>query len=410
MDNEFQNIQALNRALGRCDSLRISKDKCSMRDLLITSDLLCYWLSNHLVPFWCAYGYDSGSKTWFDELDLSGAPVAVPRRVLVQARQAAVLAIMSRFDAFNVPEERLEAALQIILQRAIGPTGRVNHSLSSDGRKIFDVAGDLYDAEFVLFALAELAKTLGPTNQINKAIDSVFFHAVQNNRHPMGGLWESLEPRPHGSRSQNPHMHMVEAFLSLYEVTGNKKYLDESKAIIDFVLTCGRPNKLNAIQELWRSDGQSDESVIKIEIEPGHQFEWSFLIYRYSQLSGDQYTEIVSLLHDIGERCGVEPHSGFIYELVDERGDGASNTSRFWTHCERLRSQLRISEGNLISTPLEILQSIENILAFFDPKDMITLHERYDKDFHRVLGNVRASSVYHLVTSIDCFRRTCRVI
>ena len=410
MNNDFQNIQTLNRVVGRFDYLRISREKCSTGDLSITSDILCYWLSTHLVPFWCTSGFDSGSKTWFDELDPSGAPVAVPRRVLVQARQAAVLAIMSRFDDFGGHKGQLEAAVQIILQRAIGPNGRVYHSLSSDGDKIFDATGNLYDAAFVLFALAECAKTLGLTNQMSEAIDLVFLHAVQNNRHPMGGLWESFEHRPNGLRSQNPHMHLLEALLSLYELTGDAKYLVESKAIIEFILTYGRFNKLKAIQELWRSDCQIDEAAVRIEIEPGHQFEWSFLISRYSQLSGDQYIETVHFLHDIGERYGVQPQSGFIYELIDERGEGISNTSRFWNHCERLRSQLRISKGELITTPTEILKSIDTMLLFFDPENMIMLRERCDTDLYPIQGNVRASSVYHLVTFVDYFRRTCRVI
>ncbi len=112
--------------------------------------------------------------------------------------------------------------------RAAGGRPGYPHILHGDG-SVCDARRDCYDHAFVLIALASLFK-ISRDAQIAALIDEVvqFLDIVLVS--PGGGY---LEGAPHtGPRRQNPHMHLFEAFIGLYEATGNPDYATRAAALL----------------------------------------------------------------------------------------------------------------------------------------------------------------------------------
>ena len=124
-----------------------------------------------------------------------------------------------------------------------------------------------------------------------------------------GGYAEAL-PLPQ-IRQQNPHMHLLEACLSLHKVDPEGGHLARAGEIVSLFearFTAGPGGLLGERFAVDWSIPQGRDAEI---VEPGHQFEWVWLLHAYAAASGMPVPNAASTLYafacatldDAGRAC-----------------------------------------------------------------------------------------------------------
>ncbi len=298
------------------------------------------WMFEAALPFWARAGVDRARGGFFEELDLAGQPAEGGfRRTRVICRQTYVF---SHAALLGWDEGRDLSALGFDYLRAhawLGPDKGWAKRLTPDGA-VLDATPDLYDLAFVLFALAWRYRASGDRDALTLAHQTLDFIDAQMRPAAAPGFLH-IKP-PVGPRDQNPHMHLTEACLAAYEASGDQRFLDVAREIVglfrryffDGVTLC----------ELFTEDLQRAPGA-DARIEPGHQFEWAWILTQYQRLAHDDVSPIVRQLVGFAEDKGVDPLTGFTYMQVRADGAGATDkSSRSWPNTERIKGHLALFE------------------------------------------------------------------
>src|SRR5262249_19171182 len=147
-----------------------------------------------------------------------------------------------------------------------------------------------YDHAFVLFACAWFFRATGDASAIQLA--DATWNVMQ--RHladaQYGGFQEQYAPgasEPKLPRRQNPHMHLLEALLALNAATHEKNWLRRAGALIDLFKTRFTDSTTGALAEYFGPDWSPAPGSEGRLREPGHQFEWVWLLFEYVRASHD---------------------------------------------------------------------------------------------------------------------------
>ncbi len=239
------------------------------------------------VPLWLERALDAGDgpAAVAESFDETGR-----RTTLVQCRTVFTLAHLGRATG---NQRLLEAALRVqgfVAAYLKDPDGGHRHSVAPDGSPLKAPESALrnsYDQGFALLALAELRRA-GIGDEIEAEMEACWQFVVTCLLDPAtGALWED-DRGAEGSevRAQNPQMHMFEALLAAYEATGVAVWLDRARNFAR--LAEGRliDPATGAVREFLGSDMDPLEGPQGTQREPGHQFEWAWLLRKHAGLRG----------------------------------------------------------------------------------------------------------------------------
>jgi D-glycero-D-manno-heptose 1,7-bisphosphate phosphatase len=353
------------------------------------------WLFDHALPVWATSGFDRASGCFEERLDLAGQPVALPRRVRVQARQTFVYAMAGKLGWDGPWRERVEAGARLLLDKGLRAGGGTNHLLAPDGG-VADTRADLYDAAFVAFALAHAAMALSQSELAARGTALIDWIKA-NWSHPEGGFREGeiVTPLP---RRQNPHMHLLEALLALHEATGEARHLADADRIAALFETRFVSDEWGALleyfDERWRPASGRDGFVT----EPGHQFEWAWLIDRLHRRGGRDVRALARRIQLHGEVYGVDPLTGFVADEVWAEGDAKTSTGRFWPSTERIKANVawyeRTRDPNAAAAAA---QAFDVIMQYCDVPTPGLWRDRRLPDGSFIDEPAPASSFYHVM-------------
>lgn len=296
------------------------------------------WLFDSALPLWWEHGFDRTTRQFHERLDTDATPVDLPRRVRVQARQTAVFALAGRLGWQGPWREAVESGVRTLLDTGLRPDGGSHHLLDVCGH-VADARRDLYDLAFIIYALAEAAQALGERADLIVAARAQLAWLNANWRHPLGGFHEGdVAPAP--PRRQNPHMHLFEAILALHDASGAAEDLLVAHEIAGLVRDRLYDPAHGMIAELFAEDWSRLPGPEGAICEPGHQFEWSWLLQRYGGLTGEDWSTLAETLRVNGEVFGVTPSTGFILDEINADGSPRTRTSRLWPHTERIKANV----------------------------------------------------------------------
>ena len=264
------------------------------------------------------------------------------RRVRVIGRQLYVLsrAACGGVDGAGDLAERTATAL---LQYGRGDDGQFVSRLSPGGT-VLDAAADLYDIAFALFGLAWWYRYSADPRAIKVATASVA-HLRLAMRSPSGHGFVDRLPGP-WRHLQNPHMHLFEAAIFLAAFTGQ----DSFRTLADELFVLARDKLVDPATGTLAEEFDAAWCPVqgpqgKIRIEPGHQFEWAWLLDRWAIASGER--EAVGLsrqLFDFAITHGIDPASGLVLDAVCPQGEPLEKDLRIWPNTELLKAQVAIAE------------------------------------------------------------------
>lgn len=350
------------------------------------------WLLEATFPLWSTAGFDAVCGQFVEQLSLDGEPsVETPRRTLVQARQLHVFAVAARMGWTGPWRAVMSAAADTLLARGRTDAGDWIFTFDASGRPL-DARRDLYTQAFVIFGLVHAAQALGREDlmaaaaQTLRRLDAAW-------RAPTGGF---VEGEVHaGVRRQNPHMHLFEAVTALWEA--RRDPVDAALGAELLALFEQRFAAPGGVLEYF-DDGLAplDDARGRV-VEPGHAFEWSWLIGRWTAAGGAARPALVERLYaaaGLGVNAG-----GVAQDEVWTDGTVKSASARLWPQAERLKAALAHGER---TGDLEGARAASRALAgYLDGCRPGLWRDRRLADGGWADGPSPASSGYHVVGALD---------
>ncbi|MGY6532368.1 AGE family epimerase/isomerase [Glycocaulis sp.] len=351
------------------------------------------WLAGHVLPGWAGRAFDTSTGGFVEALDMTGEPMpGLARRGRVAPRQLYAFANARRhgWDPDGAASAVIERALAFLDGPARSPKGGWAHGFAPDGA-IADTRRDLYDHAFIALAGAEACAAGFPqgralAQEAFETIDRLFADQTH-------GGWEDRETAP-GIKRANPHMHLLEASIAWYEVSGEagvRARMEEIAALFEHWMF---DTRTGALLERFTPDWKHPADR---RVEPGHCHEWAGLLYRVELLTGRDTASWRRRLVRFAEAQGVK--DGLALDLVDLDGGPAASGYRLWPQLERLRALLASAE--IPSDPDAILADIER--HYLEPGPRWGWVDALDAAQEPAVRQVPASMLYHLMTAFGPF-------
>ena len=356
------------------------------------------WLVECALPLWSTRGFDAGAGRFHERLDFSGEAVDVPYRVMVQARQIYVYAhaaCLGWSDNGGKIAEVCMASLRRDFCEESADEASFAFSIGREGAVVANVR-DAYAHAFVLFAISWLYRLNGDRALLQLADKTIRFIEARLIDPVNGGMFEAF---PIGARAkrQNPHMHLLEAYLALARAAPDGAYLDRAVPIVTLFKERLFNRKPSVLLEHFSEDWLAHPDPILSRIfEPGHHFEWVWLLCEYEKLSGEDMSFWTHRLYEVARRRGVS-QSGLIFDEIQTDMQVRRNSHRIWPHTEAIKAAKALQAGGDPEAPLFLQSMIQTLFdRFLDRPFRGGWIDQIDNAYQPLVDYVPASSLYHL--------------
>lgn len=358
------------------------------------------WLYSEVMPWWRENAWDKQEIGFFEGwTSVPAGRVAwwgKDKRIMVAARQTAV---------FSRWSEQKDTSLGVygweyILRRQIPPqiaTSKFFQHSDGDGRTT------LYDQAFVLLACAHRYEKTGPQGCLRLARSIVTF--LDAKMAAPEGYYSEITAEGQlvqSPRHQDPHMHLLEAFIALHEATGGQEWLDRAVGIVE--LARKRFIRDGVLYEEFTADWHPTYEVGalgELHVSPGHHFEWVWLLLEmHERTCDDSYGDLASELYCTAFKW-IDQKTGAIPYTVTPQGTVIDARRRLWPQCEALRATHAMIANNM-RNPRQNLRDKLLAMILRDHAAGPVWHEWLEADGTPIdRGTVPASSLYHLFFCLD---------
>jgi mannose-6-phosphate isomerase len=358
------------------------------------------WLFDAALPFWFERGIDRQNGGFHDLVGIDGARETTGKRTFVQARQIYVFAEAGRLGWPGKWHEAVETGIHAIDRCCRSPSGGFIHSLDEANRPL-ETQRDLYDHAFVAFGLAKAGAALERSSLVDEA-RSIFHHLDEKWAAQNGGYIEGdLKSIPY--RRQNPHMHLFEAALMITEASGGKA-ADLSRANEIAALFCRDlvDQDVGILREYFTHDWNPAPGETGEISEPGHHFEWAWLLGRLQELGESQLGWLALRLWRFAAAHGIDRDRNIVIDEIYTDGRPRSKRARLWPQAERLRttaSFLRRGWGQLVAA--DVISAYDGLRRYLETPMQGAFFDKLQEDDQFVAEPARASSLYHVTGAIS---------
>ena len=266
-----------------------------------------------------------------------------PRSALTQCRAVVTLAHVGRLAG---DPELIAAALRVQgFVAAHMMDGGVIATVAEDGAPQ-DTRRRSYDQCFALLALAEL-NALDPVATPETQLEALWGFVEAELLDSTGVLRDDDGPET-GRRAQNPQMHMLEALLAAYQATGNEVWLTRAEQRIAIAERHFIDPATGAVREFIGADLHPLPGPEGARREPGHQYEWAWLLHRYADLAGDDAPRhLARRMQQFADTHGVRrggPLDGAPFDALDAEGRVTEDTHLLWPLTEAGKLYARLGD------------------------------------------------------------------
>ena len=358
------------------------------------------WLHDACFPLWAERGVTGGG--FLEALDLQHRPIeAALSRVRVQARQTFVFSEALRLGwSPQRAGDLVEMGVDVLANSCRRNDGVFARSLDLGRGVLKDDSADLYDTAFALYALAGVSKLTSAQagghlmiGKVSDLIDEVSGALETGLKDPSGGYIESL-PRPE-YRLQNPHMHLFEASLELYGTSRDEHHLLRATALRKLFLTRFFDRSSGTLSErLSPEDWTLPSGDAGAIIEPGHQFEWVWLLDRFAMLTRGHLPDEARKLYELA--CQTLDENGRAIQSCLRDGTPVDASRRTWPQTEALKAHLTMWKGGDEAAGARAAASFDVLMdEYLTPEGGWIDH--YAADGEVLAKNMPASTGYHVV-------------
>lgn len=365
--------------------------------------VLYRWLAEAALPLWADAGTDRVHGGFFEKLDDGFRPIEEPRRARLVARQIYVFATGHRFGWHGPATTLVEHGLTFLRDFLLRDDFTVVPSVGPDGRAV-RADFDLYDTAFVLFGLAAAAEPPTERAGLARLAAQIRDRLVADWSHPVLGFEDARPARL--PLKANPHMHLFEACLAWEAVApGDGKWAGLADAIAELALTRLIDPESGAMREFFDHDWRPLAGEAGRLVEPGHQFEWSWLLQRWGLRRGERRAARPALrLLEIGETYGVDAVRGIAINALNDDFGVIDADARLWPQTERLKAWWLAGRSGLVDGSRargRAEAALGGLLRYRDGKPSGLWWETMLKEGGFAPEPARASSLYHIVCAAD---------
>ncbi len=328
------------------------------------------YLTGKLLPFWFqrVAAPEGGFTTYFGR---DGAPTGqTDKTVIQQTRSIFMLShvIRNGFGGETAPRLVKPGVDWFLEHFADREHDGWLWIIDKDGRPII-ADKIMYGQSFAIYAMSEYAMaTRDPRGRLaaERTFELVQAYAADTR---FGGYREMFlrdwQPRPSGSlggdrKSFDVHMHLMEAFTNLYELTGreiHRRKLEEvigvlwdrmfdsstSTGIAQFALDF-TPLPAIIFRTVWGSDRDNEGEPRPLDnTSYGHNIEFLWLFLHALEVLGqspDPWRERLAKLAAHTLKYGIDPEHGGVYVEGPRKGPARDQQKEFWQQAETLVGML----------------------------------------------------------------------
>lgn len=352
------------------------------------------WLFEHALPYWANVGSDAPGLGFREYLGLDGNPVAIPyKRLRVQARQTYVFSHASLLG-WDGGSAAARSGFEF-LSRTRRENGCWARTLSRDGA-VIDAVADLYDLAFVLFAGAWYARASSDSSALSLVEATLGW--IDAHMADASGGYANSHPPDAGYRLQNPHMHMLEAALALYGTSGKTEYLDTAETLVSLFRRRFFEPRSGTLGEYYRHDWRPADGDDGDRVEPGHHYEWVWLLDQYDRATGSDTRAEAAELYRFAESFGISPDMGVVIDEVGRDGHVRLASSRLWPQTEAIKANLVMLRRGNEAAGARIVNCVDSLLArYFVSLRAGCWTDTFDATGRATATRIPASSLYHIV-------------
>jgi len=212
-----------------------------------------------------------------------------------------------------------------------------------------------------------------------------------------------LQPIP-ALRRQNPHMHLLEACLVAAETWGDAEFKNAADEMVLLFDTYFFKPTTKTLSEYFSDDLRPHAEKGHI-VEPGHYFEWIWLLKKYANTSmqPDKHTEICRTLLDWANDHGWDTRYGGIFDELSADGDVLTATKRIWPFTEALKANAVMLEKDQAAENQYLKARMAEMIGVFSERYMQERGfwtERLNEDLTPLTDFMPGTTPYHVYFGI----------
>jgi len=357
---------------------------------------LCGWLCDAAYPLWSTAGVDPAGG-FHERLAQNGRPLPEPRRSRVNPRQAYCFAMAPSLGWRGDSARLIQHALDYFVKRYQRPDGLFRTLVAADGSSLDDRAL-LYDQAFALLAF-NVAAASGESRAEREHQSHELLALVMKQLKRAGQGFETGVP-PSLPLQSNPHMHLFEAALAGCEVCSDSTlWKNLGDDIAELALTRFVDSQTGALREFFDENWNPAPGTPGRIVEPGHQFEWAWLLLRWGGVKNTRARAVALKLIEIGESHGVR--NGLATNSLLDDFSAHDAGARLWPQTERLKAAAIAARltGEAKYFAMAV-SAADGLLRYLDCPTPGLWYDRIDAAGKLVDEPAPASSFYHLVAAI----------
>jgi mannose/cellobiose epimerase-like protein (N-acyl-D-glucosamine 2-epimerase family) len=319
----------------------------SLHSAAQTCEVLKTWLLEQAYTRWWDQGADHIRGGFHERLRMDGTPLEEPRRARVNPRQIYCYSLADDLG-WNGPAQRaVQHGLDYFLEHYRRPDRLFRGLINPDGTAVTERAV-LYDQAFALLGLASAYEISARDDYRSMARE---LHDVLRAQlgHSLAGFEES-QPRILPLLS-NSHMHLLEASLEWMDLDHDALWSTLAKEIVELALTCFIDPATGFVLEFFDRDWRPAAGIDGRVVEPGHQYEWAWLLSRWSARRKDatssaKAAEVALNLVTLAEQHGVDRQRGVVVNTLLTDKVVRDAQARLWPQTERIKAACAIAEAS----------------------------------------------------------------
>lgn len=354
------------------------------------------WLFESALPWWLQHGVDHAHGGAVEALSLEGGDAGLDyMRLRVIGRQIYVLShahMLGWSNGIDQAQRFVDFLTNVLWTDHDAPLPR---RFTRDGT-VIDPTLDLYDHAFVLFAYAWHFRATG--NQDSRDLLYRTIDVIERQfRHPTQPGFLHLTPSE-GARLQNPHMHFAEACFAALQATGDNRFRDLGRELVDLFQTSFFDREAGVLRESFTDELTPITGPDGDIVEPGHQFEWTWILNAMRPVVETDVAADMRALTRFAERLGVDPATHVTCNAVGVDGRIIDGGSRIWPNTERLKAAVALHDLDGTDPSAVFSQTLDLMFdRYLNCQPRGIWNDAYNARGELTARTVPASTFYHIM-------------
>lgn len=349
------------------------------------------YLQNHLIPFWSSRVVDKKYGGFQTNYDRDGQRTSITEKsFLAQGRSLFTIshAVLSGYNWPNY-EQVLEQGIGFLFKYYRDNEYDGYYWIVDEDGSVVDDNKIIYGHAFLIYGLSEYALLTGDATAKNEAIRIFDFLQEKIKDQEYGGYFEHYNRQFEPIKARNDigilksldvHMHLMEAFTTLVELTGDnehKKTLDEINTLIfdkmihpetgtgmSMFTQDWTPITNVELDTVWGADRFDEDGKSTDITSYGHNIEFAWL-YLLSQdalkIPREHSLNKMLKIYEHTYQNGMDWVNGGLFVEGEKSGSVTETTKEFWQQAEGMVGFL---DAYLMTKDEKYLDAFKNIHDF----------------------------------------------